>query len=421
MAFRKTNGIVSADGNPVVEADVIMTAAALGLAAVHIATAKIPIQFDMDPLEALKDPAKVTFLRETVSRMDAAVADYLAKEGKMSGYVKAGTSPGYDPGAVIMGVYALAGQTAPRDVTAPELSAEGKKLWEQIWNDNAAKQYKGRGAYSGFVDNHNTEGDKKPIGPLSTARFVGKNDDERLPPRWLPATESELWKPRERLGKKGDVVPWGLIGGERANNKSAAKDADKGTNEADAITSHMKAIGMEFVGGDLTKDEIAMYTHGMIQAIYRAYHLGPSCSPYEIAVGSLTKKMASCLSCTLFMTANGYPPNSIHLGRGESWSPLFSPYYPEDPHRQPTAQEAAVIRDLNNRWYEKCLEYLMTGLKVLDDAHIAESHKERREAVEKYLEDHAKDEKVGGALILDAITIHDGEAERIHRTLRPLA
>jgi hypothetical protein len=121
------------------------------------------------------------------------------------------------------------------------------------------------------------------------------------------------------------------------------------------------------------------------------------------------------------MTANGYPPNSIHLGRGESWTPLYAPYFPEDPHRQPTAQETAVIRDLNNQWYAKCLEYLKTGLKVLDDAHIAESHTQSRNAVEKYLEDHAKDENVGGALILDAITVHDGEAERIHRTLRPVA
>ncbi|WP_058187367.1 hypothetical protein [Terracidiphilus gabretensis] len=421
MAFRETNGIVSTDGDAVAEADVIMTAAALGLAALHIAGTKSPIQFDMDPLEAGKDPTKLTFLQEAVNRMDAAVAAYLEKEGKMAGYVKAGTSPGYDPGAVIMGVYALAGQSAPSKVTAPELSVEGKKLWEKIWNDNVAKQYKGRGAYTGFVDNHNTEGDTKPIGPLSSARFVAKDSDEKLPSRWLPATENELWRSRERLGKKGDVVSWGIIGGERANNKSAAKDAEKGTNEADVIIADVKAIGMEYVGGDLTKDEIAMYTHGMIQAIYRAYHLGPSCSPYEIAVGSLTKKMASCLTCTLFMTANGYPPNSIHLGRGESWAPLFSPYYPEDPHRQPTAQEAAVIRDLNNRWYEKCLEYLQTGLKVLDDTHIAESHGKSRDAVRKYLEEHATDEKAGGALILDAVTIHDGEAERIHRTLQPVA
>jgi hypothetical protein len=85
------------------------------------------------------------------------------------------------------------------------------------------------------------------------------------------------------------------------------------------------------------------------------------------------------------------------------------------------AQEAAVIRDLNNRWYEKCLEYLTTGLKVLDDAHIAENHRQSRDAVEKYLEHHARDEKIGGALILDAVTVHDGEAERIHLTLRPLA
>jgi hypothetical protein len=419
MAFRKTNAIVSVDGDPVAEADVIMTAAALGLAALHIADTKSPIQFDMDPLEAAKDPTKVIFLNETVGRMDAAVAAYLEKEGKMAGYVKAGTSPGYDPGAVIMGVYALARQKAPSSFTAPELSAEGKKLWERIWNDNVAKQYKGRGAYTGFMDNHNTEGDTKPIGPLSSARFVAKDGDEKLPSRWIPAEESELWKSRERLGKKRDVVPWGLIGGERANNKSADKDAAKGTNESDVITSDMMAIGMEFVGGDLTKDEIGMYTHGMIQAIYRAYHLGPSCSPYEIAVGSLTTKLASCLTCTFFMTANGYPPNSIHLGRGESWTPLFAPYYPEDPQRQATTQEAAVIRDLNNRWYEKCLEYLKTGLTILDDAHIAESHKKSRDAVKKYLDDHAKDEKVAGALILDAVTIHDGEADRIYRTLRP--
>ncbi len=74
MAFRKTNGIVSAGGDPLVEADVIMTAAALGLAALHIATTKSPIQFDMDPLEASKGPAKVTRLQEVVSRMDVAAA-----------------------------------------------------------------------------------------------------------------------------------------------------------------------------------------------------------------------------------------------------------------------------------------------------------------------------------------------------------
>ena len=90
------------------------------------------------------------------------------------------------------------------------------------------------------------------------------------------------------------------------------------TNLADQSTILMKdAFGMVFTG-EPTVDDIATYTHGMIQAIYKAYGLGPSCTPYEIAVGDQTKKMASCLPCTFFMVATGYPPNSIHLGRGES-------------------------------------------------------------------------------------------------------
>ena len=29
--------------------------------------------------------------------------------------------------------------------------------------------------------------------------------------------------------------------------------------------------------------------------------------------------------------------------------------------------EAAVIRDLNNAWYAKCIEWLKAGLEILDD------------------------------------------------------
>ena len=82
---------------------------------------------------------------------------------------------------------------------------------------------------------------------------------------------------------------------------------------------------MAFIG-DIAADNIAAYTHGMIQVIYKAYSLGPSCEPYEIAVGDVTKKMASCLPCTLFMVAAGYPLNFRSIwGVGESWAPLYQP------------------------------------------------------------------------------------------------
>src|SRR5262249_50803674 len=156
-------------------------------------------------------------------------------------------------------------------------------------------------------------------------------------PRWLPPADSPLWQKRKRAGMD-TYVPWGLIGGEKAGE--ARKESGSGaTNEADFITVSMRNVGMVF-NGDIAENDIAMYTHGMIQAIYKAYGLGPNCEPYEIAVGDVTKKMASCLTCSLFMYATGYPPTSIHLGRGESWAPLYQPYNPNGPAGD---HEAAVI------------------------------------------------------------------------------
>lgn len=412
--FRRTKGIVTTEGNPEQEADVIMTAVTLGFAGSYIADSGNPIQFDMDPLEASKEPAKVKHFESVVGKMDSAVAAYLTKTGKRSGEVKPGLSPGYSDGAIIMGVYAMAGKDAPQTVSAPILSEKGKALWERIRTLSVA-QYTGRGAYTGFVDNKNTEGDSDPVGPRSSARFRAPKPGQAdcgSHPRWLPPADSPLWENRKRAG--GDTfVPWGLIGGEKAG-VSRNETGSGALNEADFTTISISNVGMAYVE-DVAADDIAAYTHGMIQAIYKAYHLGPGCEPYEIAVGDMTKKMASCLTCTLFMNAAGYPPTSIHLGRGESWAPLYRPY---NPNGSAGDQEAAVIRDLNNAWYAKCLEWLQTGLVILDDTRIAGDHQASREAVSRYLNANRADPTVGGVLILDAVTIHAGELDRLSRTLK---
>ena len=170
MPFRSTKGIVTKDGDPAQEADVIMTAAALGLAGSYIATTKSPIQFDMDPLD-VPDQTKANLFKTTVDKMDEAVGAYLKQKRIAPGKVKAGTSPGYSEGAIVMGVYTLAGKSAPQSVSAPVLSEKGKALWEKI-SKTDIKQYTGRGAYTGFVDNKNTIGDTDPVGPRSTARFL---------------------------------------------------------------------------------------------------------------------------------------------------------------------------------------------------------------------------------------------------------
>jgi hypothetical protein len=92
--------------------------------------------------------------------------------------------------------------------------------------------------------------------------------------------------------------------------------------------------------------------------------------------------------------------------------------------------ESGVIRDLNNAWYENCLRWLMLGLQILDDSHIKADHRSSRDAVTQYLSMHAanafdgdrinlnvSDYTVGGVLILDALTIHKPEQDRINSTL----
>jgi hypothetical protein len=80
--------------------------------------------------------------------------------------------------------------------------------------------------------------------------------------------------------------------------------------------------------------------------------------------------------------------------------------------------EPGIVRDLNNAWYTRCLEWLKMGLDILDDAHITADHKASRDAVLDYLKTHDNEPTLGGVLILDAVTVHDAELNRISRTLR---
>ena len=409
----------------------VMTAATLGFAADYIATNRQPLQFDIEALEAgagVADKAayerKVLLFHSAVTKMETAIADYLTRKGLVPEKVRAGLTPGYWPGAMIMGVYVLANQESPGAVqpdvdgsplAAPVLSEKGQALWDSIATPRSSiPQYTGRGAYTGFVDNKNTEGDTDPVGPRSTVRMVAPatGADGATSQRWLPPDGHPLWNQRKRRDDE-TYVPWGLIGGNRAT-EPAKGPGTTATNAADEIEREMRDVyGMVFVD-EPTMADVATYTHGMIQAIYKAYALGPSCAPYEIAVGDQTKKMASCLGCTFFMYAVGYPPTSIHLGSAESWAPLYRPYNPDGPTEP---NEPGVIRDLNNAWSARCQEWLAVGLEILDDAHIASSHRSSRDAVGQFVESRAGDPLTAANLILDALTIHEPELNRIARTL----
>ena len=209
----------------------------------------------------------------------------------------------------------------PRLGLHPVLSVKGQALYDKIKNLELT-QYTGRGAYTGFVDNKNIEENTDPVGPRPTARFltpdpaIVPSDDPTmggLHPRWLPQTGSASWIPRLRKGTTDSYAPWGLIGGDAAGKEPDPKmlNVTHATNLADQITGEMSATDKMVFNGDPTTADIVAYTHGMIQAIYKAYSLGPSCTPYEIAVGGVTTKLDPP-ACTLFMVARGiHRPPSI--------------------------------------------------------------------------------------------------------------
>ena len=429
--FRQSVGIISPAGDPKVEADVIMTATQLGFVAWRLGDPAdagstlapletSPVRFDADPgtIENPISTADVDQLVTGVARLQRAVAAYL---GTASPPITAGLAGGWSEGACIMGVYSAAGQTAPDDIAKlQQLSDAGTKRWKQIAAGKDVAQYTGRGAYSGFVDDPNGQ---VLAGPLSSARFWASGAVSG-PDRWLPTEDLTKTPWLERVPAKmkpTDPTPipfsWGLIGGDAA----IPKDPTKPT--AAQITCDMEHKYHMVFNGAVAHDgiDVAMYTHGMIQAIYLAYSHGPSCRAYEIAVGAQTTKMASCVPCAMFMGASGYFPNSIHLGRGESWAPLFAPYIVDGTKADGEVLRTlpAAIRDLNNSWYERCLLWIEKGLAILTDAQIAETHKAAKADLAAYILKNKDDSTLGGRLVLDAVTLHDSEIMRITRTLKP--
>jgi hypothetical protein len=149
-------------------------------------------------------------------------------------------------------------------------------------------------------------------------------------------------------------------------------------------------------------------------ACLRSLEEGPWCTPYEIAVGKETTKLASCFACTLFMYANGFPPSDIHLGKALSWAPVYQTgstgkYNVTD----------GVISMMTLRWSLECEQQLRLGAELLaaPTAGVSAAHAPRVPKIIEFLEAHTDDPHAGGNLVLDALTVHDKESERVRRVL----
>jgi hypothetical protein len=151
-------------------------------------------------------------------------------------------------------------------------------------------------------------------------------------------------------------------------------------------------------------------SHGMIRAMVNRVALPKDAYDSvfaEIALGSGTTKVSSCIPCAIFMQSFGYPASSMHLGRGDNW---WIPDAPDD----------KTLAD----WKKTIAAYYANGVEICNPLayHLGEQ-RTLNEIVTMLITE--KDNNLGDIqpkisdLFLEALTFEDSFIDRILRTMFP--
>jgi hypothetical protein len=373
MPIRNTKGIFNNDTNYDIDASIIITAVVLGFCYTLLKDGK-PVQFDEDPSYDLTYHNK---LKDCIDRLNN-----ILKMFDVKNKILCGKSLLYDKNKVISGIRE---QSKINIESRKNLIKSGKitpqkEMLNLALNDDLALGYRGVGAYTGCVVHNDNY-----VSFSSTARYIIPTD----------TTRGVRWNPLAMERNQ----PWGIIRGE-----------PDGT--------------MRSIGPVANATQIVGYTHGMIQGIYTSISRGNNSAsiPFEIAVGSQTTKLASCLGCTLFMYSTNYIPSSMHLGLSASWAPLY-PYHRTGGLLYKESYTDKAINIANELWDDACYEYLINGIDIIDLVQkkglinpnikyvksITALKESRKESSTRYYASN---------LILDAFTVHRHASEHILNTLR---
>ncbi len=375
-------GILGAATDAKLDADVIMTAAVVGHAFERLSAGKnCRFDFEVDLAELNNPESRAVAADVTRHRNVLAKLNGVLERSGLDGAVVIGVTPMWTEGGRIIGGTGDL-ELTDRDRYTPELpEGVSKQLADLAVNPLVG--YQGSGAYTGFVAGRKDG----QTGLMSTFRHnIPTGDDWGR--RWHPPSDVTI---DAAVGEGSDQRTWGMIG------DNAAQET-------------LRQQGMHFDGAaPVPGTDIVGYTHGMIQAVYDVVWRKDG-TPYEIAVGTKTTKLASCFPCSVFMEATGFPASSTHLGKGASWAPLY-----------PTAATTQhnAWREANALWYAYCRSILTSGVAAIQRAegHLAETHAPSFAALQQHLARYG-DAMSFANLILDALSVHDGEAKRIERTLQ---
>ena len=424
MTHKVQQGILANDSDPVLDSDVIITAAIVGHSYTRLVEKNLNCRYDLEvdtvdlptSQKAQMSYGDVAPHLNCMNKINLCLANGGVPNDKQ---VSIGVTPIYDKSGSISGAtVAITGGTGDLPLTDKQRfdpasldpRYDPKKiipsLLRQVSTQSQDSGYQGRGAYTGYVYQEGVQKvDSATL--MFTYRFKIPPDDDKFGSRWLPSvlTSANIPPKAAGIGTENPDKPdqyriWGMIGG-------------YGT-QRDAKTK----FGMKFQDNDaLAVTDIVGYVHGMTQAIYKAVEIkakdsNSNPSAYEIAVGTQTTKLASCFPCATFMEATGFPASSTHIGRGESWCIVY-------PNSTDTSDRKKALDASNLLWQNYCKKIIINGLKCMSKGDVIETkHKASFAKLNEKLSDlEAHPPLYFSNLILDALTVHKSEYVRVNDTL----
>jgi hypothetical protein len=404
-----------------IDADVIFTAAFVGLALGYARKGKnwrVAMEPETDPAvgagiedrrQARTDKDKGAMKRHNHL---CTLVNHVARKSLGSNNFKLtwGFTPLFTAGGMIAGgdnagsmdqtLLPLFKETARKYLTAAKSPSSRTDPWEM---------YIGRGAYCGLV----LDDEGNAVTAMSTLRTTLKEGstcyphplDIQVGDRWCPPATDKAFQDKEANWL------WGMIGDLKTQSDSQSE-------------------GMKFYCGDNDQKGTAVvgYTHGLPRCVYECIRAKKG-HPYEMSIGTKTFKLASCMGCTFFMVANGFDPSASHVGRAESWSPLYH-VYGNNPSEVLAPLDAAhdqiaAVQQGNDLWADAMTAWMKDGIDALDkvvaDKWVKDDHIASLKALGKRLSeaDATKDpgRRTCSNLVLDAFSFHKGDADRVISTL----
>lgn len=390
------------------EADIIFSAAFIGMTLIrNDAKGQLAWRVDMEPnTESSKnreartadDRASMKGLNDACSKVNHVIRSFHQKD---MGGVGWGLTPTFDRGGMICAGGTAGGEYAKVNPDYARVAFRYLTAPEHPNGQRAQDMYIGRGAYCGLV----IDADGNAVTAMSTIRTTLNQDTPAVGVRWRPPVDAAVRTTQYPNDPQGTT--WGVIGGLPL----------QAVLQQQGMRFYPQENGMP-VAVNVDAD-IVGYTHGMIRCIYETSRIGQG-TAFEMSIGPDTFKLASCMSCSMFMSSNGVDASSTHLGRGESWVPYYSGESHNDSHHPERQTIGAAIHQCNLKHSRFMHEAMTRGVAALEQSRgwVSASHDAALRGLSKTLSKSERDgNSVARDLYLDAMTYHKSDLQRLNSAL----